>query len=533
LRIQVTVPEEHVSPETIEPFLEGVTRVNEQMIRQGQAPTSDQLLASGAVWRPEPMGDEHFDTGDVIARRKWGDCDDWAPNRTASLRASGEDPGAKTRLIPSGPSTFHAVTQRGSGEIEAGESDISVKAGMRPLRSYSVIGGGESIDVVACDPHDGRAYHGSLLPTVAPMSLHCGPAFTVRGCRVSGASLYEARCDLPIVGSPIVAMGHARRRRSILGYVPYAWSVTESAPHPAAALSGAISGALLCGEVMGAGPSLDRYKLMVLQAALHQMDPRLVEAHLSNRIREELAAHPHHAEQMIDALVGELQNAGCVRKGITLADPEHATHVIATGVVCAARKTAERVTGQPWRGQGPFNVGSLFGDIASIAAPVVHAVTSIVNAVPAPIRAVIAPASVVTQYAYEHPEQIPLFGQQAAQAKAIYENLMAQGHPNPAAVAAQVIPPAMQHPLASPVLQPTPKKIVPLHVGPAAPPAPAPRAPAPAAAAAAAPHVPPTVPLSPVPHAAVPASGSPGAPPGATHWVCVPGPNGAQFCRWQ
>src|SRR5579863_5096688 len=130
MRIRIAVPEAFADPNVIDAALEAVTRLDESMIRHGQSPTSHQLITSGAVWRPENMGDEHFDHGGTIATRGWGDCDDWAPLHAATLRASGEDPGAIARVVPSGPSTYDAIVQRTDGSIE----DPSIAAGMKPAR---------------------------------------------------------------------------------------------------------------------------------------------------------------------------------------------------------------------------------------------------------------------------------------------------------------------------------------------------------------------------------------------------------------
>lgn len=47
-----------------------------------------------------------------------GDCEDLASWRAAELRVSGEDPDARARVIRSGPRTWHAVVERGNGQLE-------------------------------------------------------------------------------------------------------------------------------------------------------------------------------------------------------------------------------------------------------------------------------------------------------------------------------------------------------------------------------------------------------------------------------
>lgn len=136
MRIQVAVPEAHVSKPVLDGALEAVTRLNESMLRKGDTPTSDQLIASGARWKPEPPGQEHFDHGGVIAARGHGDCDDWAPLHAATLRVTGEDPGATAVVRRSGPQRWHAIVRRSDGTID----DPSLAAGMPGPRNVGIIG---------------------------------------------------------------------------------------------------------------------------------------------------------------------------------------------------------------------------------------------------------------------------------------------------------------------------------------------------------------------------------------------------------
>jgi hypothetical protein len=338
MRIQVAVPEEHVDPHVIDAALEAVTRLDESLIRAGQSPTSHELVEKGAKLRPEPMGDEHFDHGATIASRGWGDCDDWAPLHAATLRTSGVDPGARARIVPSGPSTFHAMVETSDGRLLQGEEDISVMAGMRPI-AHKVVGSGPDagIDVQACDPHDGRLYAGSLLPTVGPLNLHCGPQFTVRGCHLHGGrKLFEGRCDIPLSGSPLVGARHRHRRR-VRGAMPYALSSTSLGYTPHAALSAAIVGAVLCGDAAELATSADRYKLVAMQCKLSGMRPVDIHAGLSHRIVAE-------AEQEAAAMGVGLEDV-FARLGAEVGTPPD-PHLIATAVTDAAvRADLKRVIG--------------------------------------------------------------------------------------------------------------------------------------------------------------------------------------------
>lgn len=310
MRMRVAVPDAHVSPAVIDAALEAVTRLDESMIRSGDSPTSHQAIAAGAVWRPEPYGEEHFDHGAEIAARGWGDCDDWAPLHAATLRADGTDPGAVARVVPSGPDLYHAIVQRSDGSIE----DPSVSAGMKAKR----VGGVDdvSIHIIAHDPHDGRIYEGSLFPATSPLSARPGPAMAVRPV---AQGLYQARCDLPIVGSSLV---HVRRvdtyqpRVKRIGFVPYAWSSTELGPHPAAALVGAILGAILCGDASESSAVIDRLKCIAAQALLCGMHESQVIAALAMHVPQgtpdpmALAAAVVHAVQApLTEIVGRCRGA--------------------------------------------------------------------------------------------------------------------------------------------------------------------------------------------------------------------------------
>jgi hypothetical protein len=295
MRIRIAVPDQHVNADVIDPVLESVTRVNEHLIRTGQTPTATELVRKGAIWRPENPGDEHFDHGATIASRGWGDCDDWAPLRAAELRTSGADPDAVARVVPSGPNTFHAIVHSHGRDL-LGPEDISVQAGMKGHMAEVVgIHGDPQINVWACDPHDGRVYQGGLAPTVGPLSIHCGPGLAVRGCTIVGpygpARLFEARVDMPVVGSPLVAVrsyARHRPRRAVHGALPCALSVTNLAPTVHEAINGALVGAILASPVDNP-VDIDRYKLMALQGAMSGMSAGDVRERLVQAIHEDLA----------------------------------------------------------------------------------------------------------------------------------------------------------------------------------------------------------------------------------------------------
>jgi hypothetical protein len=126
MRINVAIPEAAVNEEVLNGALEAVTKLNESLIKSGASPTSTQLIEQGAIWKPEPPGDEHFDHGGIINQRGWGDCDDWGPLHAATLRVTGEDTGARSVVRKSGPKRWHATVIRSDGT----EDDPSRAAGM-------------------------------------------------------------------------------------------------------------------------------------------------------------------------------------------------------------------------------------------------------------------------------------------------------------------------------------------------------------------------------------------------------------------
>lgn len=182
MRIQIAVPEAHVTKPVLDGALEAVTRLNEQLIKSGVSPTADQLIAQGATWRPEKPGDEHFDHGGVIAERGHGDCDDWAPLKAAQLRVTGVDPGARAVVRKSGPKRWHAVVHRSDGT----EDDPSLDAGMPgPARTVGVRG--------AWLPLMHPSVHGVGGTYIATPHLALRPVVD----RMGQLESWQARADLP------------------------------------------------------------------------------------------------------------------------------------------------------------------------------------------------------------------------------------------------------------------------------------------------------------------------------------------------
>lgn len=241
MRVNVAIPETHVSAPVLDAALEAVTRLNEALIKSGAAPTFKEALPH-VRWKPEPPGAEHFDNAAIVSARGWGDCDDLAPHHAASLRLSGEDPGAKAIVVPSGPQRWHAVVKRSNGTID----DPSIAAGM--------------------GQHNGHAIAGAALP------MMCEPAVTVSGVYVLRPQVairptpngWQARTDLPW------------NWRDTLGK-DFSMSALHQAPVAATALNGALDGAIELAEAChGAADEehLDRLRCMsdyVAGVPLHEL----------------------------------------------------------------------------------------------------------------------------------------------------------------------------------------------------------------------------------------------------------------------
>ena len=204
MRIRLAIPDRLVTPEALEAALEATSLANEQAIIRGEVPPLTEAIRKGVRWKPEPFLDgEHFDLAHQVTARKWGDCDDLAPWLTGELRATGEDPGAISRVYKSGPDRWHVVTQLSDGKI----LDPSKWAGMGKKKSGPDVNG---VHAVTARPF-ARIGEGAL-------------------CCVPHQGQYWSRVDLPFPQAAGHIASHARARS------------------PEQALYRAIAGAIACGE---------------------------------------------------------------------------------------------------------------------------------------------------------------------------------------------------------------------------------------------------------------------------------------------
>lgn len=260
MRIQVAVPEAHVDAPVLDAALESVTRLNERMLAEGSIPTAKELIEKGAQWKPEPPGQEHFDHGATIAKRMHGDCDDWAPLHAASLRHTGEDPGAVARVYRSGPKRWHAIVERSNGAID----DPSRWAGMG-TNGHGVSG----FDVVGLDPSDGYGVVGATTPLMyeppSAMAEEVGayivrPAIALRPVRGG----YQARADIPWLWREHL---HDPPTAS-----DYAMTALHTAPVAHTALTGCLNGAIEFADVVGFSSEEHISRLAAISDAVNGAD---------------------------------------------------------------------------------------------------------------------------------------------------------------------------------------------------------------------------------------------------------------------
>ena len=225
MELRIAVPEAHVNEHVLDPGLELVTRVNERLIAEGRVPSFDDALKLGVRWKPEPVGQpESFDHAAVVmAGPRWGektpvgDCDDLAPYAAASMRASGEDPGAKAVVRRSGPGLWHAYVKRSDGSTR----DPSEEAGMNAVSGSSVVGVGAAVVPCMFPPC------GSVVGGLGPR-----PALALRRIVTRKGNVgFDARCDVPINGTDWALSTTERRRtasQAIVGAIMGGHYVSES-----------------------------------------------------------------------------------------------------------------------------------------------------------------------------------------------------------------------------------------------------------------------------------------------------------------
>jgi hypothetical protein len=264
VELRIAVPEAHVSEAVLNPALETVTRVNEKLLRDGKIPSFDEGLKLGVKWQPEPDGQpESFDHGGVVmAGPRWGakhpvgDCDDLAPWAAASMRASGEDPGARAVVRRSGPGLWHAYVKRSDGTSR----DPSEEAGMNAVSGSRAFGVGAA--VVPC-----------MFPPCGAVVGGPGPRPSLALRRVISAKGnvgFDARCDLPIVGTTL----DDERGKELHTAEDWAVSTSQRSRTASQAIIGAIAAAHLVGSSAGIAKRDHLRRLVAIAGILGGDDPR-------------------------------------------------------------------------------------------------------------------------------------------------------------------------------------------------------------------------------------------------------------------
>lgn len=261
MRLRIAVPEAHVSPDVLNAGLETVTRLDERMIAAGEAPPFEEAVRHGLRWRPEPPGDEHFDHAGLAGARGWGDCDDLAPWRAATLRVSGLDPDATAIVRRSGPHRWHAVVQRSDGQIE----DPSRAAGM----GHHVVG------------EDGDpALVGAGAAVYAPMFRRRRPAIAIARVPRARAIMMARRAAQDQGWGPPPPPPPQWAARADLPWAdadePYYLSATDYDEDPYEALEDAIEGVCMAGECAGVVDDEDIARLEGFGRVFRGEDPEEV-----------------------------------------------------------------------------------------------------------------------------------------------------------------------------------------------------------------------------------------------------------------
>lgn len=216
MRINVAIPEAQVSKPVLDAALEATTRLNEQMIADGEVPTFADALEhrkGGIRWKPEPPGPEHFDHAETVMVRGWGDCDDLAPWHAASLRHTGEDPNARAVVKKSGPKRWHAIVQRSDGSYD----DPSRDAGMGKVSGIN----GAWVPLMP----------GASAAVVGAYILPPRPQIALRPSRGG----WQARADIPWHWREKLLRDNSPRRHAMV--------TLHTAPVASTALTGALDGA--------------------------------------------------------------------------------------------------------------------------------------------------------------------------------------------------------------------------------------------------------------------------------------------------
>lgn len=345
MRLVVGVPEAHITKRVLEPTAEAVTRLDEDLIRSGKVPTFHEALRRGAVkWRPEPPGEERFDHAEKVLHRGWGDCDDLAPWRAASARATGEDPGARVEMLRRSPTLWHAVVRRSDGSRE----DPSAEAGMRRSSGSNA-------------PAIPLMQQTSVVGGAPRPQLALRPIYGVRHCIG-----WEARCDLPMsrTASALCELHHA--------------------PVASQAIIGACNGATIVADASGTLVMPETYApIDAISGLLQGVSAGEIDVACGELARERAEQWLDHADEVCGDLFGDIAHAA--RKVAHVV--QSATHVL-TPVLDVAKTVLSAAQGVvsliPGVGTGISAAISAGLGMLSGGTPVEIAIRTAYGAIPIP-----------------------------------------------------------------------------------------------------------------------------------------------------
>lgn len=159
------------SAEVFEAALEGLTRVNQLLLRTNATPIPP-LYQSGVRYRRE-RDDVWKHCLDVI-RDGWGDCEDLACWRAAELRQSGKP--ARVRVYKSAPHLWHVVVQIGDSNVcEDPSRMLGMKGGESPMRRNYIGADDSKSDEITIS----ASRKGNAVQVIARIPLDFGRAFFI------------------------------------------------------------------------------------------------------------------------------------------------------------------------------------------------------------------------------------------------------------------------------------------------------------------------------------------------------------------
>ena len=329
MRVNVAIPEKHVSEPVLNAALEATTRLNEAMLANGEVPTFDDGLKH-VKWQPEPPGAEHFDHAAKVLQRGWGDCDDLAPWEAASLRHTGEDPGAVAVVRRSGPKSWHAIVKRGDGSLH---TDPSRRAGMGQPHEYK----GAVVPMMPRPRVDGINGVGAYV---------IRPQLALRAVRGG----YQARTDLP--------WAYRSDPNATPSATELAMVTLHAEPVARTALTGSIDGAIALAEAAGFADPDHVRRLECLGDAIEG-------ASFDELARLYGEEHALAASQVVGSFFGKLKNLA--KKGFNAALPMAASFIPGGSAALSATKS---LTSLIPRGGGGSSNAPVFPATAMHAVPV-------------------------------------------------------------------------------------------------------------------------------------------------------------------